>query len=75
MYTSMKSSWVKMSHPLRLVSKKKKTGEMGKEEIQQSLTDKAQCAPSPNPLCSHEVRVEKGEKSKSEKAFLKSYRG
>lgn len=67
----VKSSWIKMSYPLSLVEKKRKRG----EEIQQSLTDKAQCAPSLNSLCSDEVRVKKRKKSKTEEAFLKSYRG
>lgn len=37
-------------------------GEEGKwgEEIQQSLTDKAQCTPLLNSLCSDKVRVKKG---------------
>lgn len=52
----------------------KKDGKWG-EEIQQSLTDKAQCTTSLNSLCSDKVRVKKGKKSKTEEAFLKSYRG
>lgn len=52
----------------------KKDRKWGKE-IQQSLNDKAQCTPLPNSLCSDKVIVEKGKKSKTEKAFLKSYRG
>lgn len=46
-----------------------------REEIQQSLTDRAQCTPSLNSLCSDKVRVKKGKKSQTEEAFLKSYRG
>lgn len=56
MYKSMKSSWIKMSI---LSVWWKKDGKWGKE-IQQSLTDKAQCTPSINSLCSDKVRVKKG---------------
>lgn len=44
-------------------------------EIQQSLTDRAQCTPLLNSLCSDKVGVKKGKKSQTEEAFLKSYRG
>lgn len=72
MYKSMKSSWIKMSYSLK---SGKKNYRKWVEEIQQSLTDKAQCTPSLNTLCSDKVRVKKGKKSKTEEAFLKSDRG
>ena len=78
MYKSMKSSWIKTSYPLSVVGVGGGEEKMGKwgEEIQQSLTDKAQCTISINSLCSDKKgRVKKGRKSKTEEAFLKSYRG
>lgn len=71
---SMKSSRAKTSYPLCLVEKKKKKQEMarGNPTIP---PDKARRAGAASPLCSDTVRVERGRKSKTEKAFLKSYRG
>lgn len=69
---SMKSSRAKTSHPLCLVEKKNEEMARGNPTI---LPDKARRAGAASPLCSDAVRVEKGRKSKTEKAFLKSYRG
>lgn len=71
MYRRMKSLWIKMSYPLGLVEKGTKWG----SEIQQSLTDKAQCTPALNSLCSDKVGAKRGSKSKTVEAFLKSNRG
>lgn len=72
MYKSMESRWIKTSYPLSLVGKKeRKWG----EEIQQSLTDKAQCSPLLNSLCSDKIRVKKGKKSKTEEGFPEILQG
>ncbi len=71
MHKSMKSSWIKTSYPLSLGEKDGKWG----EEIQQSLTDKAQCTPSQDSLCSDKVGVKKEKKSKTEEAFPEIQQG
>lgn len=68
---SMKSSWAKTSYPLCLVEKKQEMAR-GNPTIR---PDKARRAGAASPLCSDTDRVEKVRKSKTEKAFLKSYRG
>lgn len=68
---SMKSSRAKTSYPLCLAEKKQEMAR-GNPTIP---PDKARQAGAASPLCSDAVRVEKGRKSKTEKAFLKSYRG
>lgn len=68
---SMKSSGATMSYPFCLVEKHQEMAR-GNPTIP---PDKARRAGAASPLCSDAVRVEKGRKSKTEEAFLKSYRG
>lgn len=74
-FNSMKSSRAKMSHPLCLVGKKTTQNQETARGNPTIPPDKARRTGAASPLCSEAVRVEKERKSKTEKAFLKSYRG